>query len=136
MIIVIKQADGSISQTSCAEGVDVAAHAKLLANGQPYHLIPFADMPTERTFQDAWTVDTNGAISTDLPRAKIIAHDARRVERDALYAPLDRQATVPALLTTAEKARAAIRTNDAAKQVAIDAAKTEAELVAAHRLAL
>jgi len=136
MIIIIKQKDGSISQTSCADGVDIPAHAKVLANGRPYHLIPFSNMPTERTFQDAWTVDANGIISTDLVKAKIFAHDARRQARDTLFIPLDRQATVPTLLKAAEAARAVIRANDAKKQVAIDAATTEALLVAAHGLAI
>ena len=69
-------------------------------------------------------------ITVDMNKAKIIAHDARRVSRNAAFAPLDIKATIPAEATAAEASRATIRTNDAALQVSMDAASDAAALKA------
>ena len=61
-------------------------------------------------------------ITIDLPKAKIIAHDARRATRNAAFAPLDIKATIPHEATAAEEARVVIRDNDTALQVQMDAA--------------
>ena len=61
-------------------------------------------------------------ITVDMTKAKVIAHDARRVPRNKQFAPLDIKATIPAESTAAEAARAVIRTTDAALQVSMDAA--------------
>ena len=65
-----------------------------------------------------------------MTKAKVIAHDARRASRNAAFAPLDIKATIPAESTAAEAARAAIRTNDAALQVSMEAATDAASLKA------
>ena len=62
------------------------------------------------------------SITINMTKAKVIAHDARRVSRNAAFAPLDIKATIPAESVAAEEARAIIRTNDAALQVSMDAA--------------
>jgi len=62
------------------------------------------------------------SITIDMTKAKVIAHDARRVSRNAQFAPLDIKATIPAEAEAAEAARAVIRTTDAALQVSMDAA--------------
>ena len=61
-------------------------------------------------------------ITVDMTKAKVIAHDARRVSRNAAFAPLDIKATIPAEATAAEEARVVIRTDDAALQTQMDAA--------------
>ena len=61
-------------------------------------------------------------ITVDMNKAKAIAHDARRVSRNAAFAPLDIKATIPAEATAAEEARAVIRDNDTALQTQMDAA--------------
>ncbi len=61
-------------------------------------------------------------ITVDMNKAKVIAHDARRVSRNAAFAPLDIKATIPAEATAAEEARVVIRDNDTALQVQMDAA--------------
>jgi len=61
-------------------------------------------------------------ITVDMTKAKVIAHDARRVSRNAAFAPLDIKATIPAEATAAEEARAVIRDNDTALQTQMDAA--------------
>ena len=70
------------------------------------------------------------SITIDMTKAKVIAHDARRVSRNAAFAPLDIKATIPAESTAAEAARAVIRTNDAALQVSMEAATDAASLKA------
>jgi len=70
------------------------------------------------------------SITIDLTKAKVIAHDARRVSRNAAFAPLDIKATIPAESTAAEAARAVIRTKDTALQVSMDAASDAAALKA------
>ena len=62
------------------------------------------------------------SITINMTKAKVIAHDARRAERNAAFAPLDIKATIPAEATQAEADRDVIRVADAALQVSIDAA--------------
>jgi hypothetical protein len=69
-------------------------------------------------------------ITVDMTKAKVIAHDARRVSRNAAFAPLDIKATIPSETVAAEEARAVIRTDDAALQVSMDAAINADELKA------
>lgn len=67
-------------------------------------------------------------IRINLTKAKAIAHDVRRAKRAAEFAPLDIQATIPAMATQAEAARQAIRDKYAEMQTEIDAAATPDEL--------
>lgn len=67
-------------------------------------------------------------IRINLTKAKEIAHDVRRAKRAAEFAPLDIQATIPAMATQAEAARQAIRDKYAEMQTEIDAAATPDEL--------
>jgi hypothetical protein len=69
-------------------------------------------------------------ITVDMTKAKVIAHDARRVSRNSAFAPLDIKATIPAEATAAEEARVVIREDDAALQVSMDAASNVDELKA------
>lgn len=67
-------------------------------------------------------------IRINLSKAKEIAHDVRRAKRAAEFAPLDIQATIPAMATQAEAARQAIRDKYAEMQTEIDAAASPDEL--------
>lgn len=69
-------------------------------------------------------------ITINVDKAKGIAHEIRRSERAKEFAPLDVQATVPALAEQAEASRQAIREKYAAMQVGIDAAQTPDEIKA------
>lgn len=134
--IIFKNTDGTISQTSVAPGVDLVGHAKELAQGRQWHIVARSDLPKVNEFFNAWEVDANGVVTVNLSKGKSIAHKARRAARDEAFAPLDRQATVPTLLKKAEAARNVIRIADAKKQAAIDAAKTEVELLKAHEMVI
>ena len=59
------------------------------------------------------------SITINMPKARTIAHDARRASRNAAFAPLDIKATIPHLAEQAEADRAIIRTNDDALQVSM-----------------
>tara|TARA_R110001632_G_scaffold30724_1_gene80680 strand:+ start:750 stop:980 length:231 start_codon:yes stop_codon:yes gene_type:complete len=69
-------------------------------------------------------------ITINMNKAKVIAHDVRRVVRNAAFAPLDIKATIPSEAVAAEASRAAIRAADATLQVSMDAASTADELKA------
>lgn len=68
------------------------------------------------------------SIVININKAKDIAHDKRRADRAAEFAPLDIKATIPSAAVAAEAARQAVREKYAQKQTAIDAAQTVEEL--------
>ncbi len=67
-------------------------------------------------------------ITVNIDKAKDIAHDKRRADRSAEFAPLDVKATIPSEAVAAEAARQVVREKYAEKQTAIDAAQTIEEL--------
>lgn len=73
-------------------------------------------------------------IRVNMTKAREIAHEQRRLARAAEFAPLDVEATIPAKAPQAEFKREAIRNQYASYQVAIDDARTVAELHAAMSL--
>lgn len=83
--------------------------------------------PEDRVFRGAWRL-VAGELVTDLPEAKLIAHEKRRQVRSEAFKPLDVEATIPSKAVAAEAARQVIRDADDVKQVAIDAAVDEAGL--------
>ena len=52
------------------------------------HIIPVEEFPADQTFRDAWEWQ-GGAISVNMPRARIVHMAAIRVSRDAELAKLD-----------------------------------------------
>lgn len=94
--------------------------------GVPYRIVNDDEVPSDRTFRNAWK-DDNG-IKVDMPKAKALTHEARRTARAAEFAPHDVMATVPAQAVAAEAARAVIRTKYADIQTAVDAAADVATL--------
>jgi len=82
------------------------------------------DFPRDNNFYPAWQI-AEGKITVDLDKAKVCAHEVRRKERDAEFAPLDFliAAQIPGSdPAEIEAQRVLIREADAAKQAAIDAA--------------
>ena len=65
-----------------------------------------------------------------MTKAKVIAHDVRRLVRTVQFKPLDIQATIPHEAEAAEASRATIRAADASLQILMDAATTADELKA------
>jgi len=130
--IIFTNYDGSVGIVTPSGEVDIDTVIKqAVPEGLAYEIVGVEDIPTDRTFRNAWEHDTTAApqkVATNLPKAKAIAHEVRRSKRTEAFAPLDTQATVPALATKAEAARQAIRDADAQKQVEIDSAADEAAL--------
>jgi len=96
--------------------------AKDVPAGKPYKIVDVADVPTDRTFRDAWVMDKK-AITVDVEKAKGIAHTMRRDKRAAEFAPLDIEVTIPDRAKAAEEKRQVIRAKDDKLQADIDAAK-------------
>ena len=69
-------------------------------------------------------------ITINVDKAKVIAHDKRRLARSAEFAPLDIKATIPFEAVAAEAARQLVRDKYVTMQTAIDAATTTDEIKA------
>ena len=96
--------------------------AKDVPAGVAYKIVNDDEVPSDRTFRNAWKDE--GGIKVDMPKAKDIAHDARRAARTVEFAPLDIKATIPSEAQAAEAARSVIRSKYADMQESIDAAET------------
>lgn len=110
---------------------DVNDAIKDVPDSLTYEIVDDIEVPTDRTFREAWEHDVSVApekVKTEMVKAKVIAHDIRRNARDELFKPLDIKATIPAESTQAEIDRQAIRDSDAIVQTNIDASTTEAAL--------
>jgi len=114
---------------------DLSALAKqVVPAGISFEIVAAADIPTDRTFRNAWQHDTSTApqkVVTDMTLAKVIAHTVRKANRDELMKPHDIMATVPSMAKKAEASRAVIRKANAVMQKAMDAAQDEAALIVA-----
>ena len=89
-----------------------------------------AEVPS-RLHRSAWVIMA-GAVVTNLPLAKLIAHDKRRAKRELSFAPHDTiiAKQIPGQnAAQAEVARKGIRTDDAILQTAIEGTTTETELL-------
>lgn len=107
--------------------------AKDVPNGASYAIVEDAAIPSDRTFRDAWKMG-NGTVNIDLPKAKAIAHDMRRANRAAEFAPYDDiiAKQIPGMdATAAEAARQVIRDKYVEMQDAIDDADSPTAIKAA-----
>ena len=105
--------------------------------GTAFEVVLDSDVPSDRTFRNAWEHDTSAApekVRTNMSKAKVIAHEMRRVTREEAYAPHDKvvanQIGTPETQQAAKDARDVIRSEDDQRQIDIDVAVDEAELKA------
>lgn len=119
--IIYTNAEGGVSVIVPAPGVSEADAIKAVPGGTQYEVVNVADVPTDRTFRNAWS-RSGRTIGHDMTKAKAIAHEKRRAARAAEFAPLDIEATIPAKAAQAEAARQAIRDKYDAMQTDIDGA--------------
>ena len=91
--------------------------------GKSYQIVDVSEIPSDRTFRDAWTI-SGDTVDHDIAKAKNIAHAMRRVNRAKDFAPLDVEATIPSKAVAAEAARQSIREKYAIVQMNIDGSKT------------
>ncbi len=99
--------------------------------GVAYEIVEDSDIPSDRTFRNAWVMG-DCCVEHDLPRCKDIAHERRRAARAEEFAPHDEVIAkqIPgADAAAAEEARQAIRDKYADIQTAIDNAATVDELL-------
>ena len=106
--------------------------------GVKYKIVEDSEVPTDRTFGDAWEVGTNiltdagrwRMINVNLDKAKDIANAFLRNQRAELFKPLDVEATIPQLAEQAEAKRSEIRDRFAKYQDDIAKASSVASLKA------
>ena len=125
--IVYTNPDGTVNVIiPSGEVTDMQALADKVvpADATNVRFITTAELPTNRNYRDAWddsnpeaTVGINGS------KAKLIAHERRRIKRALEFAPLDKviALAIPSTdLTAAENARQTIRDKYALIQADID----------------
>ena len=98
--------------------------------GVPHEIVEVDEVPTDRTFRNAWVMG-DCCIDHDLDKCKAIGHAKRRTKRAEEFAPHDEVIAkqIPgADAAAAEAARQAIRDKYADIQDAIDAADTPEEV--------
>jgi len=129
--IIYQNSEGGVSVIIPTESVELAL--KDVPEGTPYEIVEEADIPSDRTFRNAW-VANGAAVDVDLDKAKDIGHDIRRTKREAEFAPFDAiiMKQIPGnSATEAEEARQQIRFKYALIQDVIDAAQSADEIKAA-----
>ena len=93
--------------------------------GVPYEIVDVSEVPSDRTFRDAWVMG-DCCIDHDLDKCKAIGHDRRRAARAEEFKPYDEiiAKQIPGVTAVeAEEARQAIRDKYATIQDAIESAE-------------
>ena len=104
--------------------------SNLPETAQDVRLVEDSEIPTDRTFRNAWKPD----LTVDFQKAKVIAHEKRRAMRSSELAPLDEiiAKQIPGNNPQqVESQRQVIRDKYAAMQAAIDAAQDVAGIKSA-----
>ena len=120
--IIFQNESGGVSVIVPTGSVELAL--KDVPPGVPYEIVDAADIPSDRTFRNAWVAD-GAAVAVDLGKAKDIGHDIRRTMRSEEFQPFDEiiAKQIPgADAAEAEANRQAIRDKYAEVQLAINAA--------------
>ena len=130
--IIYQNESGGVAVIVPTGSVELAL--KDVPEGVPYEIVSAADIPSDRTFRNAWVIGMDGCVEHDLDQCKSIGHDKRRAARTEAFAPFDEiiAKQIPgADAAEAEAARAEIRSKYANVQLAIDAAADPDEIKAA-----
>ena len=93
--------------------------------GVPYEIVDVSEVPSDRTFREAWVMG-DCCIDHDLDKCKAIGHDRRRAARAEEFKPYDEiiAKQIPGVTAVeAEEARQAIRDKYATIQDAIESAE-------------
>ena len=120
--IIFQNESGGVSVIVPTGSVELAL--KDVPEGVPYEIVTTDDIPSDRTFRNAWVIG-DGCIEHDLDQCRDIGHDIRRQQRSEEFQPFDEiiAKQIPGLdAAEAEAARAAIRDKYADVQLAIDTA--------------
>lgn len=76
-----------IPAADCVLSIEQIA-AKDVPAGKAFAIVATTDVPSDRTFRNAWEL-SNGAISVNMTKAKAITKDRLRAEREPLLAAQD-----------------------------------------------
>ena len=90
--ILFTQTDGTVAVIVPAHGVNFEQVLKAVPLGVHYEVVNDTDVPSDRTFRNAWFHDVSAAaqkVGVDLSKAKNIAHEKRRAKRAEELAPYD-----------------------------------------------
>ena len=118
-----------IPAPECGLSIEEIA-AKDVPAGTPYEIVTADEIPSDRTFRNAWVMG-DCCIDHDLDACKEIGHAKRRAARAEEFVPHDEVIAkqIPGTdAAAAEAARQAIRDRYADIQDAIDAADTPEEI--------
>ena len=118
--IIYKNSDGTVDIITPVG--DVNAAIKDVPSGVSYEIVDDSKIPTDRTFRNAW-VKGSGVVTEDVPKAKTLAHEARRAKRKSEFKPYDEiiSLNIPGQdATAAETERVKIRTKYETMQTNID----------------
>lgn len=127
--IIFENVDGTVGVIVPAPGVAIKdCMEDIPATAVSSEVVPVEDIPSDRTFRNAWKYDATKKIDIDMVKATEITHDRRRNKRDEEFAPLDIKATIPAEAEAAEAARVVIRRKYDDMQIAIDNGTTAEDL--------
>jgi hypothetical protein len=129
--IIYQTPEGGVAVIIPTESVELAL--KDVPEGVPYEIVDEADIPSDRTFRNAWVMG-DCCIEQDLDKCKDIGHDIRRTKRAEEFAPHDEVIAkqIPGNdAAAAEAARQVVRDKYAEVQDAIDVAATPDEIKAA-----
>ena len=115
MKIIYENADGGVSIVTPVPGIsDLNALARsVVPSGTAYQIIDDHEVPTDRTFRDAWVHNKAGWVGVDIDKAKCVGHEIRRAKRSEEFKPHDElmAARIPGTDEVAvEAARQEIRT--------------------------
>ena len=131
MKIIYENPDGGVSVVIPAPGVDPAnLISRVVPYGASWDMVADTALPSDRLFRDALR-KSGSYVVENLAASKVVAHEIRRRERAAEFAPHDEVISLQipgSALADAETARATIRTKYETIQNSIDAATTVAEI--------
>lgn len=113
------------------EGDMAVIAAECIPEGRLHTIVDVLDIPSDKTFRNAWHMDINNKFDVSLTKSRGIAHDLRRRDRSNEFAPFDDviMKQIPgADSVAAEASRAAVRTKYETMQTGIDEAASTDEL--------
>jgi hypothetical protein len=124
-----------IADSGLATDAGIVAYGQSVApEGVTSVLADTTDMPGDnpneydKTFRGAFKKGPNLSIDVSMPMAKDIAHNKRRVKRDAQYSSVDGGSMYSQLSIAGQTKRDAIKMQDDKMQISIDGDLDDAEL--------
>jgi hypothetical protein len=113
--IIYPTDNGGVAVLIPAESIEAAM--KDIPEGKPYKIVDVADVPTDRTFRNAWKDE--GGIKVDMGKAKDLTKDRLRADRKPLLEAQDVafQRALESGASTAEIVKEKQRLRDITKQV-------------------